>query len=53
MFHEINRFVNWMRRRNPQADTAKSYRYHLLKFTQIVVDRPPRDVILHDIDAFI
>ncbi len=53
MFHEINRFVNWMRRRNPEADTAKSYRYHLSKFTQVVGNCPPRDVTLHDIDAFI
>jgi integrase/recombinase XerD len=53
MFHEIDRFVNWMRRRNPDADTAKSYRYHLYKFTHIVGDRPPADITLHDIDAFI
>lgn len=53
MFHEIDRFVNWMRRRNPDADTAKSYQYHLRKFTHIVGDRSPADVTLHDIDAFI
>lgn len=53
MFDEIGRFVNWMRRRNPGADTAKSYRYHLLKFAHHVGDRPPADVTLHDIDAFI
>ena len=53
MFSEITRFVNWMRRRNPGADTAKSYRYHLRKFTQIVGDRSPGEVTLHDIDTFI
>lgn len=53
MFSEITRFVNWLRRRNPAADTAKSYQYHLLKFTQIVGDCSPADVTLHDIDAFI
>ncbi len=53
MFNEIDRFVNWMRRRNPGADTAKSYRYHLYKFAHIVGDRPPADITLHDIDAFI
>ena len=53
MFTEIDRFVKWMRRRNPQADTAKSYRYHLLKFAQLVGDRAPTDITLHDIDAFI
>ncbi len=53
MFSEITRFVNWLRRRNPEADTAKSYQYHLLKFTHIVGDCPPADVTLHHIDAFI
>ncbi len=53
MFKEITRFVNWMRRRNPQADTAKSYRYHLHKFAEVVGDCAPANVTLHDIDAFI
>ena len=53
MFNEIDRFVNWMRRRNPEADTAKSYRYHLRKFTHIVGDCSPNDVTLQDVDAFI
>jgi len=53
MFKEITRFVNWMRRRNPQADTTKSYRYHLHKFTEVVGDCAPADVTLHDIDTFI
>ena len=53
MFHEIDRFVNAVRRRNPSADTAKSYRYHLLKFTQAVGDRSPADITLHDVDNFI
>ncbi|MCP4425487.1 MAG: tyrosine-type recombinase/integrase [Chloroflexi bacterium] len=53
MFNEIDRFVNAVRRRNPGADTAKSYRYHLLKFTQAVGDQSPADITLHDIDNFI
>jgi integrase/recombinase XerC len=53
MLSEITRFVNWLRRRNPTADTAKSYQYHLRKFAQVVGDRSPRDVTLHDIDDFI
>ena len=53
MLSEITRFVNWLRRRNPTADTAKSYHYHLRKFTQVVGDCSPRDVSLHDIDDFI
>lgn len=53
MFNEITRFVNWLRRRNPEADTAKSYQYHLRKFIEVVGDRAPAAVTLHDIDAFI
>ena len=39
IFSEIDRFANWVRRRNPRAYTAKSYRYHLLKLTEILGDR--------------
>ena len=53
MLSEISRFVNWLRRRNPTADTAKSYQYHLGKFRESVGDRSLRDVSLHDIDDFI
>ena len=53
MLSEITRFVNWLRRRNPQADTAKSYQYHLRKFRECVGERPLTDIRLHDIDDFI
>jgi site-specific recombinase XerD len=53
MSSDIDRFVKWLRRRNPSADTAKSYQYHLRKFTEVVGDCAPADVTLHDIDAFI
>lgn len=53
MFSDIDRFVKWLRRRNPHADTAKSYQYHLRKFTEVVGDCAPAAVTLHDIDAFI
>ena len=53
MLSEITRFVNWLRRRNPQADTAKSYQYHLRKFRECVGERPLTDISLHDIDDFI
>ena len=53
MFSEITRFVNYLRRRNPTADTAKSYRYHLHKFTEVVGDCDPANVTLHDVDDFI
>ena len=53
MFSDIDRFVKWLRRRNPSADTAKSYQYHLRKFTEVVGDCAPADVTLHDVDDFI
>ncbi|MEZ4589989.1 MAG: tyrosine-type recombinase/integrase [Chloroflexota bacterium] len=53
MFSDIDRFVKWLRRRNPSADTAKSYQYHLRKFTEVVGDCDPADVTLHDVDDFI
>ncbi|MCC6607870.1 MAG: tyrosine-type recombinase/integrase [Anaerolineae bacterium] len=53
MFSDIDRFVKWLRRRNPSADTAKSYQYHLRKFTEVVGDCAPADVTLRDIDNFI
>ncbi len=53
MFSDIDRFVKWLRRRNPGADTAKSYQYHLRKFTEVVGDCDPADVTLHDVDDFI
>ena len=53
MLSEISRFVNWLRRRNPEADTAKSYQYHLGKFRESVGDRSLKDISLHDIDNFI
>ena len=53
MFSDIDRFVKWLRRRNPGADTAKSYKYHLYKFTEVVGDGDPADVTLYDVDNFI
>lgn len=53
MFSDIDRFVKWLRRRNPSADTAKSYQYHLRKFTEVVGNCDPADVTLHDVDDFI
>lgn len=59
MFIEIDRFVNWIRRRNPQAETHKTYRYHLNRFVSTALEPrgrascSPRDVTLHDVDHFI
>jgi len=53
MLSEIERFVNWVRRRSPQARTWKDYGYDLRFFVQVVGDRPPREVNFRDIDRFI
>jgi site-specific recombinase XerD len=53
MLAEINRFVNWVRRRNPDARTWRDYSYDLKQFAAVVGDRPPNTVTLHDIDRFV
>jgi site-specific recombinase XerD len=53
MLSEIERFVNWVRRRSPQARTWRDYGYDLHFFVQVVGDRPPREISFHDIDKFI
>jgi hypothetical protein len=50
---EIDRFVNWLRRRNPEARTWRDYRYDLKQFTAAVGDRPPGSVTFHDVDRFV
>ena len=53
MLDEIDRFVNWIRRRNPEAHTWRDYRCDLQQFTAVVGDRPPDEITFHDIDEFI
>ena len=53
MLSEIERFVNWVRRRNPEAHTWQDYRCDLRFFLQTVGDRPPRSITFQDIDCFI
>ena len=59
MLTEISRFVNHLRRRNPTAETYKTYRYHLKKFVDTVLEPHhrqhchPHEVNLHDVDLFI
>jgi len=53
MLSEIERFVNWARRRNPQARTHKDYRYDLKQFAAIMGDKELGQVTLQDIDHFI
>lgn len=53
MLVEIETFVNWVRRRNPQARTWRDYRYDLVQFLAIVGDKAPDAVTIHDIDRFV
>lgn len=53
MLVEIERFVNWLRRRNPDARTWRDYGYDLKQFVAVVGDRPPSSVTFHDVDRFV
>lgn len=53
MLSEIERFVNWTRRRSPEARTWKDYGYDLRFFVKVVGDRPLKEITFRDIDQFI
>lgn len=53
MLAEIEQFVNWARRRNPDARTWKDYSYDLRQFAELVGDPLPGAVTFHDIDRFV
>ena len=53
MLVEIESFVNWARRRNPQARTWRDYGYDLRQFVAVVGDRAPAEVTFREIDLFI
>jgi len=53
MLVEIDRFVNWVRRRSPEARTWRDYGYDLRFFAQVCGDRPIREITFHDVDIFI
>lgn len=53
MLAEIESFVNWLRRRNPEARTWRDYGYDLQQFAATVGDRPPGSITFHDIDRFV
>lgn len=53
MLSEIERFVNWTRRRSPEARTWKDYGYDLRFFVDVVGDRPPGEITFRDVDQFI
>lgn len=53
MLKEIDAFVNWVRRRNPQARTWRDYRADLRQFVAVVGDKPPGAVTFRDVDRFV
>jgi site-specific recombinase XerC len=53
MLAEIERFVNWVRRRSPQAHTWRDYQCDLRFFIEAVGDGPPNEVDFRKIDHFI
>jgi site-specific recombinase XerD len=53
MLTEIESFVNWVRRRNPNAHTWRDYRADLRQFLAVAGDRPPRAITFHDVDRFV
>jgi site-specific recombinase XerD len=53
MFDEIARFVNWVRRRNPEAHTWRDYRCDLQQFAAFVGHRPPAEITFREVDNFV
>jgi len=53
MLAEIEQFVNWVRRRNPDPRTWRDYQYDLSQFAALMEDRPPKEVTFRDIDHFV
>ena len=53
MLEEINEFVNWIRRRNPQAHTWQDYVCDLQQFMTVVGNRPLAEISFKDVDRFI
>lgn len=53
MLSEIERFVNWTRRRSPEARTWKDYGYDLRFFVNVVGDRSPNEITFKDVDNFV
>jgi site-specific recombinase XerD len=53
MLADIHAFVNWVRRRNPDARTWRDYQYDLKQFVKVVGDQVPSSITFHDIDRFV
>lgn len=53
MLAEIDRFVNWVRRRSPNARTWRDYQYDLKQFAEAMGNRPHNTITFQDIDDFV
>jgi integrase/recombinase XerD len=53
MLDEIDRFINWIHRRNSAARTWRDYQYDLKQFADVVGDKPPGSISFHDVDQFV
>lgn len=53
MLVEVERFINWQRRRNAEARTWRDYAYDLRQFVEMVGDKPPGAITFRDIDRFV
>jgi site-specific recombinase XerD len=53
MLSQIDDFVNWVRRRNPQARTWRDYSYDLAQFAAVMGERLPGEITHRDIDRFV
>lgn len=53
MLVEIERFVNWVRRRSPEARTWRDYKYDLHLFAETLGDRPLNEITFRDVDRFV
>ena len=53
MLAEVERFIDWIRMRNPQAKTWRDYKCDLKLFIDVTDARRPQDMHPRDIDAFV
>jgi site-specific recombinase XerD len=53
MLSEIDRFVNWVHRRNPDARTWKDYGYDLYQIAHFFIDPSPSAITFQDIDRYV
>ena len=50
---DIERYIRYLERRHPNRSTKKHYASDLKIFVQFLENKPPREVTVQDIDAFI